>query len=127
MKTKIIRKLALLIPAVFIAGLAISSYADSERISRMTQYLDLSDEQVLAIEALGNPQEEDRGEAWRTKNEVEKLVVAGEVEAAATLAAESVRSKIYRYAENRAALAEILTPSQLEEWEDLRDRFRNRR
>lgn len=127
MYTKITKKLALLMSAAFIAGLAIFSYADSERISRMTQYLELSDEQVLAIEALGNPQEEGRGEAWRTKKEVEKLVVAGEVDAAANLAAESVRTKIYGYAENRAALAEILTPAQLEEWEDLRDRFRNRR
>ena len=91
-------------------------------MDRLAKKLDLTEEQVSAISALGG----ERGSRHETRKalreQIKSLIEAGDVDAAAALASEAAGERVREMAAKRAAMAEILTPEQLAEWESLKER-----
>lgn len=98
------------------------AFAEHGGIDRLAKKLDLTQQQIAAIGAL----REERGsqhEARRELNaEIHSLIESGQIDAAATLAGSAASERVYEMAAKRTAMAEILTPEQLAEWDQLKQR-----
>ena len=100
--------------------LALQSAADPTPAHRLTQALDLTSEQQESVAAVFEARKSTRMATKEQFDEVRSLIAAGEVEAAADLAAQQARERVYSMAELRSELVEILTPEQLEQLDTLR-------
>lgn len=115
----------LFLPAIALSlllGGAVPALAERHGMDRLAKKLDLTEEQVSAISALGG----ERGSRHETRKalreQIKSLIEAGDVDAAAALASEAAGERVREMAAKRAAMAEILTPEQLAEWESLKER-----
>lgn len=106
---------------LLIGAFALTSHAEpGERMmKRMAEKLDLTTEQQASIAEIRANYGGNREEMKAKRAEVKALVNSGEVDAAAELAATHARDAVYRRAQMRAELSEILTPEQLTQMEAL--------
>ena len=118
----------LLAVGIAMSGLALQmAAADSVRnLDRLAQQLDLSEAQQTALSQLRHATRTSRRGTREKRAEVIQLIRSGQADAAADLAAQSARDRVYRHAEHRASLAAILTPQQLAEFDALRSERRGR-
>ncbi len=118
--TKLTKRSALA-TGVLLGALALTAHAQpGERMfERMSKKLDLTAEQQASVREIRAEYGGNREEALAKRAEIKALVDSGEVDAAAELAATHAREAVYRRAEMRNALSQVLTPEQLAEMEAL--------
>ena len=104
-------------------GASTAVFAKHGGIERLAEKLNLTNEQVTAIEALrGDGDKDSKRDARRQqREEIRQLIESGQVDAAATLAGNAASERVYKMAEKRTAMAEILTPEQLAQWDALKE------
>ena len=123
MKSSYRSALALITVGVFANVIALqSATADDRRLERMAHRLELNSEQVEAIRSLNEYAGVSKVDRRAMRLEVQSLIEAGQVDAAADLAASNARESTYSRAERRTAMSEILTPEQFEKWSATRER-----
>ena len=111
-------------------GLLVSAFAlaahagPGERIARK---LGLTEDQQASVEQIRETYRPNRDEVRAKRSDVRALVENGEVDAAAELAATHAREAVYRRAQMRAELSEVLTPEQMAELESLMEQRMNNR
>lgn len=77
--------------------------------------LDLSDEQKAQIKDLFGQRKELAAEAQTQRSEIRSLIEAGDINAAAEIAATQARARVTNISEKKLAVESILTPEQLTE------------
>jgi Spy/CpxP family protein refolding chaperone len=122
MKPPIRKSISLMVVGVLLSALALQTFADTHRLDRLTQRLNLTAEQQSAMEGLHEQMEPNRQARNEARQEIRSLIASDQVDAAAALAADAARERTYRMAERRQAMAEILTPEQLQQLEEMRQR-----
>ena len=133
LKVPLKRTLPLVVIGVLISALSLQAVAGhrgdyAERhMKHMAKELKLSEEQVTAIKALKENSAEKRSTAKEKRKEIKALMEADNVDAAANLAAEQAKAKIYAKAENKQRMAAILDTEQLEQWQELREEKHEKR
>ena len=103
---------------ILVAGLAVA--ASAHPFDRVGEELGLTDVQQESVAALRAEFSSARETIHGQREEVIALVNSGNVDAAADLAARQARERVYQRAEMRRRLAEILTPEQLVQMDELR-------
>lgn len=93
---------------------------------RLTQQLGLSEAQQQSVAALRAEYAPLRKAAQAKREEVATLIKSGDVDGAATLAANQARDRVFQRVEMRRRMAEILTPEQLAQMEEIRSSRPNR-
>ena len=96
------------------------------QMNRMIEKLDLTGEQAVEVEKLMSEQSGQRGSMIQGVSEIHKLIDQGYVDQAAEQAANSARDRVYKMAETKRRLSEILTPEQLAKMEELKQRRKER-
>ena len=87
---------------------------------RITKQLDLTEAQRQSLAEIRAELRTSRESAQTRREQVVALVKGGNVDGAAALAAEQARERVYRRAEMRRRVSEVLTAEQLKEMEALR-------
>ena len=87
---------------------------------RLAEHLGLSETQQQNLATLRTEFAPLREAAKTQREEVIALVKSGDVDGAAALAADQARDHVYQRAEIQRRMAEILTPEQLAQMEELR-------
>ena len=113
--------------AVSILAVAFVASAGAHPGDRFAEKLGLSELQQQSLATLRAEYAPLREAAREQRKEVMALVESGDVDGAAALAADQARDRVYQRAEMQRRMAEILTPEQLAQMEELRssrpDRF----
>ncbi len=122
MKTQLRKIISLVVIGVLASAHGLQASAEDHRLERMTRKLDLTTEQVEAIQNLNEQISINRPKRGESRKEVVALIDEGQVDAAANLAAENARTRTFQRAERRAGMVEILTPDQFEEWTERKER-----
>ena len=89
-------------------------------MERIAERLGLSEAQQQSLTSLRAEFATARDAAQDQREEVIALVKSGNVDAAADLAAIQARDRVYQRAEMRRRMAEILSPEQLAQMEEIR-------
>ncbi|MFK8050431.1 MAG: Spy/CpxP family protein refolding chaperone [Halioglobus sp.] len=97
-----------------------ASTTSAHPMDRITDRLELSEEQQQSLLSLRADSELGRDAARESHQEVSALLKSGDTDGAADLAGEQARDRIYKRAQRHQQLAEILTPEQLAQWKELR-------
>ena len=127
MKTRYRLTVPLFVLGVAMSGFALQSAAEPpRRIERLAHQLDLTEAQQTALADLREEFRGARSGMRESRNEVGELIKSGQSDAAADLAAQAARDRVYRSAERRSRLAEILTPEQLAQMDELQSDRRGR-
>lgn len=103
---------------VLLSALALT--AQAHPTDRMMEQLDLTEAQRQSLESLRDEFEPGRDAVQAQRDEVMALVQSGNVDAAADLAANQARERVYQRAEMHRRMAEILSPEQLAKMEEIR-------
>lgn len=119
------RKLTLI--AAFLAITFGLQNAVAKPPGKMAEALNLSAGQIEAFEALKQERRATRGDRKEIRNKIQDLVRSGDTEAAANLAAEQARQRVYRKAEFHGRMKEILTAEQLEKFESMPNKRERKR
>ena len=106
--------------AIGILSGAFVASAGAHPADRLAEQLALSETQQQSLASLRAEYAPLRETAQAQRKEVIALVKSGDVDGAAALAAEQARDRVYQRAEMRRRMAEILTPEQLAQMEELR-------
>lgn len=106
--------------AIGILAVAFVASADAHPGDRLTEKLGLSESQQQSLETLRAEYAPLREGEQAKREEVMALVKSGDVDGAAALAADQARDRVYQLAEMQRRMAEILTPEQLAQMEELR-------
>ena len=104
-------------------GVLLSTFAFSANAhdsNRLAEKLDLSEAQQQSLATLRAEFAPIRETAQTQRKEVRAMLKTGDVEKAATLAADQARERVYQQAERLRRMAEILTPEQLAKMEEIR-------
>ena len=94
---------------------------------RIAEQLELTETQQQSLESIRAEQRLTRESARAGREEVAALAKSGNIDGAAALAADQARERVYRRAEMRRRISEVLTPEQIEQMEALRDNREERR
>lgn len=103
-----------------IVGVWFAVAASAHPFDHISEELELTEAQQESMAALREEFASTRKTFHSQKEEVVALVSSGNVDAAADLAANQARERVYQRAEMRRRLAEILTPEQLVQMDELR-------
>ena len=95
-------------------------------IERMIEKLDLSDEQMVQVDALMDARTAKRQSKAEAKAQIRALIDQGLTDQAAEQAANQAREKVYEGVEFKAALEQILTAEQLAKMEQQKLRKKQR-
>lgn len=127
--TRKILKRGALATGLLVGAFALTAHAQpGERmIERLSQKLDLTAEQTASLKDIRANYGPNREEAKAKRAEVKALVDNGEVDAAAELAATHAREAVYRRAQMRAEVSQVLTPAQMAEMETLIEQRKEKR
>ena len=87
---------------------------------RLAQQLGLNEAQQQSLATLRTEYAPLKEVAQAQRKEVMALVKSGDVDGAAALAADQARDRVYQRAEMQRRMAEILTPEQLAQMEEIR-------
>ena len=97
------------------------------RIERMIETLDLTDDQITQVEALMSSRKEARGSKKENRAQIKELIDQGLVDQAAELAATHARENIYDMVEFKNSLNAILTPEQITKMEENKQKRKERK
>lgn len=110
--------------AVLISAAALSAHAD--RGDHFARALDLTEAQQESMREIRETYGVNREQRQANKAEIQALVESGNVDAAADMAAKLASESVYRRAEMRQRMSEILTPEQMEQLEAMRSKRQTR-
>jgi Spy/CpxP family protein refolding chaperone len=98
---------------------------DHSRIDRMIEKLELTDEQVIQMEALMDSRIDHRDSAFQSRSQIQELIDQGYLDQAADQAADAARERVYEMVKFKSSLEQILTYEQLAKME--KDKLRKQK
>ena len=96
-------------------------------IGKMTEQLNLSEEQASQIQAIFAEKKASRENKRLARQEVEALIESGDTEAAAELAANHARQRVLDRAEFVSQIKAVLSEEQFAQWQEVKAKHEHRR